>query len=86
MVYAEGCAIGINNEEGGHASKAASILTDDGPVIIELTPRLSGGWDSSGTTLLRGADFQAGILHLALGYPLDLDLWCKYFEFKSPNL
>ena len=86
MVYAAGCAIGINNEEGGHALKADIMLTDDGPVIIELTPRLSGGWDSSGTTLLRGADFQAGILHLALGYPLDLDLWCKYFEFKSPNL
>ena len=48
--------------------------------IIELTPRLSGGWDSSGTTLARGADFQAGIIRLALGDALDLDLWRKYFE------
>ena len=86
MIYAAGCAIGINNEVGGHVLKADIMLTNDGPVIIELTPRLSGGWDSSGTTLARGADFQAGILLLALGYPLDLDLWCKYFEFKSPNL
>lgn len=86
MIYAAGCAIGINNEVGGHVLKADIMLTDDGPVIIELTPRLSGGWDSSGTTLARGADFQAGIILLALGYPLDLDLWGRYFEFKSPNL
>ena len=86
MIYAAGCAIGIDNEVGGHVLKADIMLTNDGPVIIELTPRLSGGWDSSGTTLARGADFQAGIILLALGYPLDLDLWCKYFEFKSPNL
>lgn len=86
MIYAAGAAIGIHNEVGGHVLKADIMLTDDGPVIIELTPRLSGGWDSSGTTLARGADFQAGIIRLALGYALDLDLWQKYFEFKSPNL
>jgi biotin carboxylase len=86
MIYAAGAAIGIHNEVGGHVLKADIMLTNDGPVIIELTPRLSGGWDSSGTTLARGADFQAGIIRLALGYALDLDLWQKYFEFKSPNL
>lgn len=86
MIFKAGCALGMNNEVGGHVLKADIMLTDDGPVIIELTPRLSGGWDSSGTTLARGADFQAGVLFLALGHPLDLDLWCKYFEFKSPNL
>jgi cysteine synthase A len=86
MIYAAGVAIGINNEVGGHILKADIMLTNDGPVIIELTPRLSGGWDSSGTTLARGADFQSGIIRLALGEALDLDLWYKYFEFKSPNL
>jgi len=86
MIYAAGVAIGINNEVGGQILKADIMLTNDGPVIIELTPRLSGGWDSSGTTLARGADFQSGIIRLALGEALDLDLWYKYFEFKSPNL
>jgi biotin carboxylase len=86
MIYAAGVAIGVNNEVGGHVLKADIMLTSDGPVIIELTPRLSGGWDSSGTTLARGADFQSGIIRLALGEVLDLDLWYKYFEFKSPNL
>jgi biotin carboxylase len=86
MIYTAGAAIGINNEVGGHVLKADIMLTNHGPVIIELTPRLSGGWDSSGTTLARGADFQGGIIRLALGDALDLDLWGKYFEFRSPNL
>ena len=86
MIYDAGVAIGINNEGGGHVLKADIMLTNNGPVIIELTPRLSGGWDSSGTTLARGADFQSGIIRLALGEDLDLNLWHKYFEFKSPNL
>ena len=35
--------------------------------VIEATPRLSGGWDSSGTTLLRGGNFQVGFTRLLLG-------------------
>jgi biotin carboxylase len=62
------------------------MLTDDGPVIIEMTPRLSGGWDSSATTPARGADFQGGVIRLALGNTLDLDLWHTYFEIKNASL
>ena len=76
----------MGNEVGGHILKADIMLTDSGPVIIEITPRLSGGWDSSATTLARGADFQAGVILLALGECLDLELWHKYFEFKYSNL
>ena len=86
MIHAAGIAIGMNKEVGGHVLKADIMLTNDGPVIIELTPRLSGGWDSSGTTPARGADFQGGIIRLALGESLDLNLWHSYFEFKNPNL
>lgn len=86
MFYAAGLAIGMNKEVGGHILKADIMLTDSGPIIIELTPRLSGGWDSSGTTPARGADFQGGIIRLALGEQLDLDLWYSFFEFKNPSL
>lgn len=86
MVYAAGLAIGMNREVGGHIFKADIMLTDRSPIIIELTPRLSGGWDSSGTTPARGADFQGGMIRLALGEQLDLDLWHSHFEFKNPNL
>lgn len=86
MVYAAGLALGMDEEMGGHILKADVMLTDAGPIIIELTPRLSGGWDSSGTTPARGADFQGGMIRMALGEQLDLDLWCSYFEFKNPIL
>lgn len=86
MVFAAGNALGMNKERGGHILKADIMLTNDGPIILELTPRLSGGWDSSGTTPARGADFQGGAIRLALGEHLDLDLWHTYFEFKNPSL
>ena len=86
MIYEAGVAVGLKNERGGHILKADMMLTDSGPIIIEITPRLSGGWDSSATTLARGADFQTGIILLALGERLDLELWHKYFEFKYENL
>ncbi len=86
LVYKAGIAIGMRNQKGGHILKADIMLTNKGPCIIELTPRLSGGWDSSKTTPNRGADFIGGAIGLALGEELDLDLWFKYFCYKNPNL
>jgi biotin carboxylase len=86
LIYQAGLAIGMGKEKGGHVLKADIMLTKKGPQIIELTPRLSGGWDSSMTTPSRGANFVGGFLALALGEKLDLDMWTKYFAFKDPNL
>ncbi len=86
LVYKAGIAIGMRNQKGGHILKTDIMLTNKGPCIVELTPRLSGGWDSSKTTPNRGADFIGGVIELALGEELDLDLWLKYFYYKNPNL
>ena len=86
QIKAAGLALGMGEEKGGHVLKADIMLTDKGPIIIEMTPRLSGGWDSSATTPARGADFHAGVIYLALGKPLDLNAWHTFFEFKNPNL
>jgi len=86
IIHRAGMAIGMNNEKGGHILKADIMLTNKGPCIIEITPRCSGGWDSSGTTPKRGADFIGGVVELALGIELDLNLWHTYFEFKNPSL
>jgi len=86
IIYRAGKAIGMDRQMGGHILKADIMLTGKGPCIIELTPRCSGGWDSSGTTPLRGANFIAGIIRLALGAKLDLNLWHTYFEYKNPSL
>ena len=86
MIYSAGKAIGMDKEKGGHILKADIMLTDKGPCIIELTPRLSGGWDSSGSTPARVADFAGGVIHFALGGKLDVETWHRYFEYKDPNL
>ncbi len=62
-----GLAIGMKDQRGIHVLKADIMLTNDGPVILELTPRLSGGWDSGYSTPARGANFILGALHAALG-------------------
>jgi hypothetical protein len=60
-------------------------LTTRGPMILELTPRLSGGWDSSFSSPQRGADFVGGALGLAMGESLDEAFWQRYFEYQHPE-
>lgn len=86
LIHRAGVAIGMKREKGGHILKADIMLTEKGPCIIELTPRLSGGWDSSASTPARGADFAGGLIALALREELDLALWHRYFEYRNPSL
>ncbi|MBT0663923.1 hypothetical protein KI809_06365 [Geobacter pelophilus] len=86
MVYQAGLAIGMHTQRGGHILKADIMLTERGPYIIELTPRLSGGWDSSASTPTRGADFIGGAIMLALGKQLDLEMWHDFFAYKNSSL
>ena len=82
LVRAAGRAIGMETQKGGHILKADIMLTIKRPMILELAPRLSGGWDSSFSTPERGADFVGGALGLALGENLDEAYWRKYFAYK----
>lgn len=84
QVWQAGCAIGMDRQRGGHILKVDIMLTARGPRILELTPRLSGGWDSSASTPARGADFVGGAIALALGEPVDLASWHRYFEYRDP--
>lgn len=85
MIKKAGLAIGMGEEKGGHILKADIMLTKNGPYILELTPRLSGGWDSAYTTPKRGANFIGGAIKLALGEKLDSNLWTEYFQYKNPD-
>ena len=78
-----GHAIGMHLEKGGHILKADIFFSTKGPVILELTPRTSGGWDSSASSPARGADIAGGVIHLALGLPMDLDAWYRYFHYHD---
>jgi hypothetical protein len=86
MVMHAGVALGMHRLRGGHILKADIMQTIEGPRIIELTPRLSGGWDSSKSSLRRGGNFVKGALALALGDELDLDLWNANFRFRDESL
>lgn len=85
MVEQAGRALGMDKQKGGHILKHDIMLTAKGPRILESTPRLSGGWDSSGSTLARGADFIDGAIEMALGTPLTAELFYKYFTYKYPQ-
>ncbi|HEY4515502.1 MAG TPA: hypothetical protein VJJ22_05120 [Candidatus Paceibacterota bacterium] len=86
MIYKAGLAIGMGKQKGGHVLKADILITNKGPYIVELTPRCSGGWDSSASSPARHADVVGGLIELGIGKVLTLDLWKKYFEFPDPTL
>lgn len=85
MCERAGRALGLHKQKGGHILKHDIMLTKKGPYILESTPRLSGGWDSSGSTIMRGADFIDGALEMALGTPLTPELFYRYFVYKYPQ-
>lgn len=85
MVEKAGRALGMHTQKHGHILKHDIMLTKSGPYIIESTPRLSGGWDSAGSTLIRGADFIDGAIEMALGTPLTAEIFYKYFVYKYPH-
>ena len=52
--------------------KADTIITKSGPKILEVTPRLSGGFDSQKTTpISSGRNFIRAAMRLSLGLPID---------------
>lgn len=80
-IYRTGIALGMDKQKGSHVLKADIFFSTKGPVILEMTPRLSGGWDSSGSSIMRGADLPGGAIQIALGNRIDLDSWHKYFQY-----
>ena len=86
MIRRAGIALGMDKQNGGHLLKADIMLTGDGPRIIELAPRLSGGWDSSWSTPQRGADFVGGMLGFALGEEMTPEYKERHFTYHHEAL
>lgn len=86
MVYKAGVALGLSGQSGGHIMKCDIMLTKKGPYILEPTLRLSGGWDSAGSTPARGGDFIGGAIEMALGNALTPELFYKHFVYRYPDL
>jgi hypothetical protein len=58
---------------GSYILKVDAMATNFGPVILEMTLRSSGGWDSSASTPARGGRMHDLVLDLALGMPVRVD-------------
>ena len=86
LIYRAGIAIGSQKQKDAHILKADIMLTDSGPIILELTPRLSGGWDSSGTTPARGADFIGGAIEISINKKINRNIIEQYFSYKHEEL
>lgn len=83
MIYQAGIALGMHLQSGSHLLKADIYFSTRGPIILELTPRSSGGWDSSGSSPTRGADMAGGVIRMALNEIIDLDAWYRYFHYHD---
>jgi biotin carboxylase len=86
MVSKAGLALGMGTQKGGHIMKYDIMLTKKGPYILEATPRLSGGWDSGGTSIARGGNFVDGAIEMALGAELTAEVFDKYFRYRYSDL
>ncbi|CAN2170902.1 AccC Biotin carboxylase [Candidatus Nanopelagicaceae bacterium] len=64
--------------------KADILFSLKGPVIIEATPRTSGGWDSSFSSLMRGLRIQELAVEISLGNEIFVEDWStKNREFVA---
>ena len=83
-IHKAGKAIGMDTLSGAHILKADIFFSTSGPVILELTPRSSGGWDSSASSPARGADIVGGLIQIALGMPIRDGERARYFTYHEP--
>lgn len=80
-----GKTFGFDSLESPAVLKGDLMHSTKGLAVLEATPRLSGGWDSSGTTLARGANFQVGFTRLLLGAN-PRTVFEEDFSFSHPDL
>jgi hypothetical protein len=56
--------LGYKKFKACHVLKADIFFSDKGPIILEMTPRLSGGYDSTGSSFIRGIRLSEAIFKI----------------------
>lgn len=84
-IHKAGKVIGMDTLSGAHILKADIFFSSNGPVILEMTPRTSGGWDSSASSPARGADIVGGLIQIALGAVIGGAERDRYFTYHDPD-
>ena len=62
-----GKLLGYKKMKKCHVLKADIFFSINGPIILEITPRLSGGYDSTGSGIIRGFKLSQAILKISQG-------------------
>lgn len=65
--------------------KADIFFSDKGPVVLESTPRTSGGWDSSYSSIRRGLNIQELAVDVSLGKNFTIPRGSQYFVAVVTN-
>jgi hypothetical protein len=66
LIFIVGSKLGYGRLKGCHVLKLDIFFSEKGPVILEMTPRLSGGYDSTGSSFERGFNLTKAITKVAL--------------------
>jgi biotin carboxylase len=64
IMHKLGTNLGYKKFKACHVLKADIFFSDRGPIILEITPRLSGGYDSTGSSFIRGIRLSEAILKI----------------------
>ena len=78
-----GNLLGYNKMKKCHVLKADIFFSENGPIILEMTPRLSGGYDSTGSAIVRGFKLSEAMIKISKGERFKKNE-LKYY-FKNNN-
>lgn len=66
--------------KGCHILKIDIFFSSKGPVILEMTPRLSGGYDSTGSSHARGLKLSEAMMKISMGHCFKRSEIRRYFQ------
>ena len=69
-----------------HVLKADIFFSKSGPIILEMTPRLSGGYDSTGSGIARGLKLSEAIIRICLGERFNKKEIKTYFKSNNKKV
>lgn len=75
-----GFRLGYDRLTGCHILKLDIFFSNKGPIILEMTPRFSGGYDSTGSSFKRGLRLSEAMFKICKGEKFNKADLCYYFK------
>lgn len=86
IMFKLGSVLGYKKLKKCHVLKADIFFSKKGPIIIEMTPRLSGGYDSTGSGIIRGFRLSEAIIKICLGERFNKKEINSYFKGNNKKV